>query len=173
MFEKGPFSNRCLKIRSIFKQILKKYPWRRLRRRPQGAAAPWGGGFFQNMFENGPYFQTSVWKWTYFQTFVWKWTIFGSSFFQTRHWASVSNFHHLIGDASYHWRWVLGACPFASWVSRGMGGVSIGWQGPVDSQRAPRNCSPRRHGLHHTKGCLIYIWQIWIHIYIWYHKWSP
>ena len=28
-------------------------------------------------------------------------TIFGSSYFQTRHWASFSNFHHLVGDASY------------------------------------------------------------------------
>ena len=97
-----PFSNRCLKIQSIFKQILKKYPspgrGSALGAPPE--AAP--GVFFQKMFENGPYFQTSVWNWTYFQTSVWKWTIFGSSYFQTRHWASFSNFHHLVGDASYH-----------------------------------------------------------------------
>ena len=111
----GEFENRMSQIRSIFKQMFgnrsifkqmfentvhfqtkfeKNIP-------PQGAAAPWEGYFFQILFENVPYFQTSVWKWTYFQTSVWKLTIFGSSYFQTRHWASFSNFHHLVGDASY------------------------------------------------------------------------
>ena len=163
----GLFSNRCLKIQSILKQILKKYPWPRRQidlfsniclkidhiwlipfsNSPLGPffkLSPFSRGcklpihvdmfpprFFvflfcvhafylfmaaqqhrvlreifntqrqleqekdasQTIFENGPYFQTSVWKWT----------IFGSSYFQTRHWASFSNFHHFVGDASYQW----------------------------------------------------------------------
>ena len=50
----------------------KKYPWRRLRRRPQGAAAPWGGVFFKiclkmerifkHLFENGPYLGHPIFK---------------------------------------------------------------------------------------------------------------
>ena len=65
----------------IFKHILKKYHWRRLRRRPEGAAAPWGGGILQNVLEN---------------------IIFGSSYFQNRNWACFSKFHHLVRGASYH-----------------------------------------------------------------------
>ena len=38
----------------------------------------------------------------YFSQFVWKMIIFGSSYFQNRHWASFSKFHHLAGYASYH-----------------------------------------------------------------------
>ena len=34
-------------IWAIFKQMLEKYPWRRLWRRPQGAAAPWARGIFK------------------------------------------------------------------------------------------------------------------------------
>ena len=88
----GPFSNRCVNILTIFKQTLKKKtcPGRSSALGAPPEAAP--GVFFQNMFENGPYFQTSVWKWT----------IFGSSYFQSGHQAFFSNFHHLVGDASYH-----------------------------------------------------------------------
>ena len=69
----GPFSNRCLKICSISKQILKKNT------PPQGAAAPWGrrrsrrqGYFFKiwlkmdrifkHLFENGPYVGNPIFK---------------------------------------------------------------------------------------------------------------
>ena len=40
---------------SIFNLFLKTNPCRRLRRRPQGAAAPCREGIFQNMFEKLPY----------------------------------------------------------------------------------------------------------------------
>ena len=33
-----------------------KYPWRRLRRRPPGAATPGGGGIFSKYLENRPLF---------------------------------------------------------------------------------------------------------------------
>ena len=98
------FSNRCLTIRSIFKQTVKNTP-------PQGAAAPRGSALgappeaapvvlLQNVFENGPDFQTSVWKWI----------IFGSSYFQNRHWSSFWKFPNLAGDASYH-------CSAVLWVA--------------------------------------------------------
>ena len=43
-------------MRSVFKQFLKTYPWRRLRRRPLGAAAPGGGGIFSKYLEIRPLF---------------------------------------------------------------------------------------------------------------------
>ena len=58
----------------------KKYPWRRLRRRPQGAAAPWGGVFFQNVFENRPDFQRILTN--------------AKSCFQTSHFSRFSKFHY-------------------------------------------------------------------------------
>ena len=77
-----PFSNRCLKMRSIFKQMFENTVhfqtcFERIPLAPPPAVAPGrcralGRGIFQNVFENGPYFQTSVWKWT----------ILGSSYFK-------------------------------------------------------------------------------------------
>ena len=68
-------------IWSVFKQIVEKCLWLRLRRRPQGDAAPWGGVIFQQMFENGSYLAHPVFK-------------IGIRLF-------FSKFHHLVGDASY------------------------------------------------------------------------
>ena len=42
--------------RGLFSKYLEKYPWRRLRRRPPGAAAPGGGGIFSKYLENRPLF---------------------------------------------------------------------------------------------------------------------
>ena len=49
-----------------------EYPWRRHRRRPPGAAAPWGGLFFKicskmdrifkHLFENAPYLAHPIFK---------------------------------------------------------------------------------------------------------------
>ena len=91
----GEFEKRMSQIWSIFKHMFGN--WSIFRQMLENTV------HFQTCFENESYFQTSVWKLTYFQTYVWKLTIFGSSYFQTRHWASFSNFHHLVGDASYHW----------------------------------------------------------------------
>ena len=43
-----------LKIGVCFQNILKKYPWRRLRLRPPGAAAPGGGGICSKYVEHRP-----------------------------------------------------------------------------------------------------------------------
>ena len=56
------FENSMSKIWSISKLILEKYPLRPLRRRPQGAAAPWGGGILQNLFVNKPYLAHTIFK---------------------------------------------------------------------------------------------------------------
>ena len=50
------FFPNILKKGIYFQNILKKYPWRRLRRRPPGAAAPGGGGIFSKYLENRPLF---------------------------------------------------------------------------------------------------------------------
>ena len=65
----------------IFKHILEKYPWRRLQRRPRGAAAPWGGGIFQTLLKNETYLAHPIFK-----------IAIGLAF---------QNVHRLGGDASY------------------------------------------------------------------------
>ena len=46
----------------IFNHILNKYPLRCLRQRPDGAAAPWGGGIISFFFENRRYLAHPIFK---------------------------------------------------------------------------------------------------------------
>ena len=111
----GEFEKRMSQIWSIFKQMFENRSiFKQMfentvhfqthfekNNPPQGAAAPWGrrrrrrqGYFFKmclkmdrifkHLFENGPFSNICL-----------------KIDFQTRHWASFSKFHHLIGDASY------------------------------------------------------------------------
>ena len=66
------------------KTFCKKYPWLRLRRRPQ----------------EGGIFSKCVSKWT-----------FGSSYFQNGHRASFLKFHNFVGDANYQH---LATCPLGT-----------------------------------------------------------
>ena len=74
--------------------------WRRLRRRPQDAAAPWGGSIFQNMFEDGPYLALPIFK------------IAIGLVFQN------SKIHNLVGGASYHHQGAASAAAIRSWRRR-------------------------------------------------------
>ena len=90
-WQNGKIENRnwhMLNIYSNLKLILQKYPWRRLRRRPQGAAAPWAGAIFKMSLKIEYIF-------TYFEhmpNYVFKL-------------ATLSGFHTFricMGDASYY-----------------------------------------------------------------------